>query len=162
MERFGFNINLKNSPEEILELGESALKNGDFEAIEVTYYEHKEHVDTTAYNKAIKTIVEKYHPQVLVHISGFNLAEENSTLRKAILDEVKNCIDYTEYLGGKEIVIHSGDRYAGLHVPVVHEDGSRPSPEEMYERSFELSVELMRKACDLAAEKRNDLIYGEP
>lgn len=153
MERFGFNINLKNSPEDILELGEKALKNGDYEAIEVTYYEHKEHVDTTAYNKAIKTIVEKYHPQVLVHISAFNMAEENSVLRKAILEEVQSCIDYTEYLGGKEIVIHSGDKYAGLHTPIVHEDGSRPTEEEIYEMAFGLSVELMQKACDLAAAK---------
>lgn len=153
MERFGFNINLKNSPEAILELGEKALKNGDFEAIEVTYYEHKEHVDTTAYNKAIRTIVEKYNPQVLVHISAFNLAEENSVLRKAILEEIQSCIDYTEYLGGKEIVIHSGDKYAGLHTPIAHEDGSRPTEEEVYEMAFGLSVEMMQKACDLAAEK---------
>lgn len=160
MERFGFNINLKMSPEDILEAGETILKDGAYEAIEVTYYEHMEHVDTYDYNRAIKTIIEKYHPQVLVHISGFNLAEENSTLRGAILEEVKNCIAYTEYLGGREIIIHSGDKGAGIHVPIAHEDGSRPTSEEMYEKAFGLSVELMQKACDLAEEK-GMILYTE-
>ena len=39
MNTFGFNINLRNTPEEILELGDRCLADGSYGAIEVTYYE---------------------------------------------------------------------------------------------------------------------------
>lgn len=150
MERFGFNINLKMTPDDIRKVGEAVLRDGSYQAIEVTYYEHMEHVDTREYNAAVKEIADKYHPQVLVHISGFNLAEENSTLRKGILEEIKNCIVYTKWLGGKEIIIHSGDRSAGIHVPVIRPDGAPATAKDIYERAFLLSVEMMQCACDLA------------
>lgn len=150
MERFGFNINLKMTPDDIRTVGEAVLGDGTYQAIEVTYYENMEHVDTKGYNDAVKEIADKYHPQVLVHISGFNLAEENSSLRKGILEEIKNCIAYTKWLGGKEIIIHSGDRGAGIHVPVLRPDKVPATAKDVYERAFRLSVEMMQSACDLA------------
>lgn len=160
MNRFGFNINLRMTPENIRDLGEKCLGTDLYHAIEVTYYENMEHVDTTEYNQAIIEIVEKYHPQVIVHISDFNLAEENQVLRGAIVEEIKNCIKYTKYLGGNEIVIHSGNRTCGMHVPIFHEDGSRPTPEEVEQKAWGLSVELMKVACELAQEE-GILLYTE-
>ena len=152
MSRFGFNINWKNTPEQILELGELYLKTGLYQAIEVTYYENMEGIDTSAYNKAIRTIVEKYHPQVLVHISAFNLSEENSVIRNAIFDEIQNCMKYTLRLGGTEMIIHGGFLSSGMHVPVVHEDGSKATRMEVREKAWGLSVQMLKRACILAEE----------
>lgn len=152
MNRFGFNINWKNTPEQILRLGESCLKTGLYHAIEVTYYENMEGIDTFEYNQAIRTIIEKYHPQVLVHISAFNLSEENVTIRNGIFREIENCIKYTANLGGKEIIIHGGFLSSGMHVPIVHEDNTRPTREEVYEKAWELTVKMLKKACLLAKE----------
>lgn len=153
MKKYGFNINFKMTPQEIRELGKAYLGSGQYEAIEVTYYENMMNTDTTEYNQAISEIIQLYHPQVLVHISAFNLAEENSTIRKAIVEEIKNCINYTVHLGGREVVIHSGSKDAALHVPIVHEKGARSTQEENYQKAWGLSVEMMREACDLAKEQ---------
>ncbi len=159
-EKFGFNINLKMTPEDIRKLGDTVLKQGLYEAIEVTYYENMEHVDTTEYNEAIMEIISKYNPQVLVHISAFNLAEENSTLRNAIMKEIQNCIAYTKKLGGKEIIIHSGFIGYGLHVPIVRPDGGIITDKDVMKKGWDLSVEMMRKACDWAKDE-NMTLYTE-
>lgn len=152
MKRFGFNLNMKNTPEEILELGERYLKTGLYEAVEVTYYEDMEDTDTFYYNQAIRRIVETYHPQVTVHLSGFNLSEENSVLRNAIFREIENCYHYTKQLSGHEVIIHAGQISAGMHVPIRHDDGTRATQEEQYEKAFGLTVKLLRRACKLAEE----------
>lgn len=152
MSRFGFNINWKNSPEQILELGERYLKTGLYQAIEVTYYENMEGIDTFAYNQAVRTLVERYHPQVLVHVSAFNLSEENAVIRNAIFSEIENCMKYTASLGGKEVIIHGGFLSSGMHVPILHEDHSRPSREETYEKAWKLTVKMLKRVCILAKE----------
>lgn len=152
MERFGFNINFRLLPEDILNLGEAVLKNGEYGAIEVTYYEDMENIDTHAYNEAIRQIVKLYHPQVVVHISGFNASEENSVLRSAIIHEFRNCCKYTKELGGKEIVMHSGHLNGSLHVPVVSETGEFDRKEDAQKRVWELSVQMLRTCCDIAKE----------
>ena len=50
--KFGFNINLKNSPDEIIQLGEKELSTGNFQAVEITYHENLDGIDTFPYNKA--------------------------------------------------------------------------------------------------------------
>lgn len=152
MKRFGFNINLKNTPEEILELGEKCLGTGEYHAIEVTYYENMQDIDTFAYNQAIRKIVEEYHPQVVVHISGFNASEENSTLRSAIIHEFVNCCKYVKSFGGNEIVMHSGKIKEGIHVPLIGPNGARPTEEAFYQRAWTLSVQMLRICCDIAKE----------
>lgn len=152
MTRFGFNINFRLSPEEILELGEAVLKTKEYEAIEVTYYENMQDVDTFAYNQAIRRLVELYSPQVVVHISGFNSSEENSVLRSAILHEFRNCCKYTRELGGKEIVMHSGTLSRSLHVPVRSVDGVCNKTEDVHKRVWNLSVQMLRSCCDIAKE----------
>lgn len=150
MQRFGFNINFRNTPQDILTLGEQVLGTGAYHAIEVTYYEDMEDVDTHAYNEAIRKIVAAYHPQVVVHISGFNLSEENSVLRSAILHEFCNCCKYTKELGGKEIVMHCGKAVGSLHVPQVpHSSVWEESP---FARAWKLSIQLFRTCCDIAKE----------
>lgn len=151
MERFGFNINFKNTPEEILKLGESCLKTGLYHAIEVTYYENMQDIDTHMYNEAIRRIVKDYAPQVVVHISGFNTSEENSVLRSAILHEFQNCCKYAVELGSREIVMHCGQLKGGLHVPVVGPDG-KAVPNGAYQRAWELSVQMFRICLDIARE----------
>lgn len=153
MKKFGFNINLKNTPEEILELGEKCLGTGEYHAIEVTYYENMQDVDTFAYNQAIRKIVEEYHPQVVVHISAFNTSEENSVLRSAIIHEFRNCCKYVKELGGNEIVMHCGMRNIGMHVPLVGPNGERSTKEAVYQRAWDLSVQMFRICCDIAKEE---------
>ncbi len=151
MNRFGFNINLTMSPEEIRKTGEEMLGTGQYHAIEVTYYEHLEGIDTTAYNEAILEIVEKYSPEVFVHIVDFNLSEENSVLRKAILDEAVNCINYTKMIKGKSIVIHSGNHITGQHSPlaaVKEQIWGKDSEKTARDRAWELSVAMMQNICD--------------
>lgn len=160
MNRYGFNINLKLSPDEIRNLGEKFLGTGLYHAIEVTYYENMEHTDTSEYNRAVKELVEKYHPQVSVHISDFNLSEENGTLRRAILEEAGNCIAYTKELSGREIVVHSGNCFSAIHTPVYHADHTPGTKEENKEKAWGLSVELMQKICDMAAAE-DMIIYTE-
>lgn len=159
MNKFGFNINWKNSPRDILELGEKCLKTGLYEAIEVTYYENMEGVDTFAYNQAIRQIIGLYHPQVVVHISAFNLSEENMVLRSAILHEVRNCCKYTKELGGREIVVHGGFLSPGMHVPVIVSEGDNPE-QKKYLRSWELTVKLMKEIC-LLAKEYGIIVYTE-
>lgn len=162
MNKFGFNINLKNTPEEILELGETCLKSGDYGAIEVTYYEDMDGVDTFAYNSAIRQLVEKYHPQVTVHLPAFNFSEENSVIRSAILHEVENCCKYVAGLGGNEIVIHSGFLSSGMHVPIVNRDaggkllpvaeqtGKAREESGKFKKAWGLTVKLMKLSCMIA------------
>lgn len=152
MKRFGFNINLKNTPEEILELGEKCLGTGEYHAIEVTYYENMQDVDTFAYNQAIRKIVDVYHPQVVVHISAFNTSEENSTIRSAIINEFINCCKYVKEFGGNEIVMHCGMYNVGMHVPIIGPDGGRATKEQVYKRAWDLSVQMFRICCDIAKE----------
>lgn len=160
MKRFGFNINLKNSPEQILELGEKFLGTGEYQAIEVTYYENMQDVDTFAYNQEIRKIVADYKPQVVVHISGFNASEENSTLRSAIIHEFINCCKYVKNLGGNEIVMHCGLFDTAIHVPLIGPDGGRPTKEQIFKRSWDLSVQMLRTCCDIAKEY-GIMIYTE-
>lgn len=150
MQRFGFNINFRNTPEEILALGEQMLGTGEYHAIEVTYYEDMQDVDTHDYNEAIRKIVAAYHPQVVVHISDFNLSEENSVLRSAILHEFRNCCKYTRELGGREIVLHCGRESGSLHVPLVPH--SSAWAESVFDRTWRLSIQLFRTCCDIAKE----------
>lgn len=150
MERFGFNINLKNTPEEIVRLGELYLATGLYQAIEVTYYEDMQDVDTHAYNAAVRRLTEAYRPQVTVHISGFNTSEENSVLRSAIVHEFANCCKYTHELGGHEIVLHCGRMGGALHVPLLGGNGGLPTSEQVYRRAWQLSVQLFRTCCDIA------------
>lgn len=150
MPRFGFNINFRHTPEDILTMGEKLLGTGEFEAIEVTYYENMQDVDTHAYNEAIRRIVAAYKPQVVVHISSFNTSEENSVLRSAILHEFHNCCAYTRQLGGHEIVMHSGRIKNSLHVPLVPH--SSVWTEDSFDRAWQLSVQLLRTCCDIARE----------
>ncbi len=155
MNRFGFNINLTMSPEEIRTLGREMLGTNEYHAIEVTYYEHLEGIDTSAYNEAVMEIVEQYSPQVLVHIVDFNLSEENTVLRKAILEEAENCIRYTRMIQGREIVIHSGSRIVGRHAPlaaVKEQLWGRDSEKTEQDRAWELSASCMQKICDLDKE----------
>ena len=152
MFRYGFNLNLRNSPSEILELGEKCLATKLFHAIEVTYYENMQDTDVTDYNNAIQEIVSHYNPQVLVHISAFNLAEENRILRNAILSEIENCFCYTKSLGGREVIIHSGFIKTGQHVPLQGDNGVHPSTKQVFERSWSLSVRMMKRACLMAKE----------
>lgn len=157
MYTFGFNINLKMTPEHIRMLGETMLGTRLYEAIEVTYYEHMENVDVRPYNQAVKKMVETYHPQVTVHLPAFNLAEESHTIRKAILKEIEHCLDYTSELGGSAIIIHSGYIDTGLHVPVLR---TLSGGNGQVKKSWALSVEMMQKACGLA-EERGMMIYTE-
>ncbi|MDY4611862.1 MAG: sugar phosphate isomerase/epimerase family protein [Sphaerochaetaceae bacterium] len=157
---FGFNINLKNSPDEIRALGEKYLSSGLFSAIEVTYYENLEEIDTFEYNKAIKEICDLYHPVVFVHIIEVMPSEQNTVIRSAILSEIENCLRYTRWLGGEHMVIHAGRQYGNLHAPIVRPDGSRGTSEDSYKVTFALSVDMMKKACFLG-KKYGVALYTE-
>ncbi|NLO35852.1 MAG: sugar phosphate isomerase/epimerase [Clostridiaceae bacterium] len=150
MNPLGFNINYRNRPAEILELGRTFLGTGMFHAIEVTYYEHMQDLDTCAYNTAIRSIVKMYQPQVVVHLPAFNLSEENSVLRGAILQEIDNGCRYCAELGGRAIVLHSGRVRSALHVPLVGTDGETPAPDAPFRRAWDLTVQLLRQACTIA------------
>lgn len=156
MYKFGFNINLTMSPEEIRRLGREMLGTGKYHMIEPTYYEHLEGIDTSAYNEALMELVETYHPRVSVHIVDFNLSEENTVLREAILKEVKHCIEYTKKLGGCEVVVHSGNYVSGQHSPlsaVKEQIWGMDSQKTSKDRAWELSVAMMQNICAIAAEE---------
>lgn len=150
MRRFGFNINFRNTPEEILELGRAVLESELYHAIEVTYYENMAGVDVLAYDHAVRQIAQAYRPNVSVHISAFNASEENSVLRSAILHEFRNCCQYTSLLGGHEIVMHSGRLRTSLHVPQVPHSSAYMGGD--LQRIWALSVEMLRNCCDIAKE----------
>lgn len=149
MMKFGCNLNMRNSVSEIRDIGKHLFQTGEYHAIEVTYSEHMRHIDTSVYNHEIKALIEAYHPVVSVHISDFNLAEENQILQKAILDEFAYCCQYAASLGSKMIVVHCGSRKQ-MHISVFHEDGSRQTREEVYCKLWNLSVETMKEACRIA------------
>lgn len=156
---YGFNISMRHSRNEILELGKLLLKTNEFQAIEVTYSEHMRHIDTTSYNQAIFELADMYNPKVLVHISDFNLSEENIILQNAILAEFENCCKYIKAFNGHEIIMHCGSRKL-IHISIRHEDGTRQTHGEVYKKMWKLSVETMKKACQIAA-KYNILVYTE-
>lgn len=158
MNRFGFNINFRATPADIHAAADAMLATQEYHAIEVTYYENMQDVDTFAYNQAIRQIVEEYHPQVVVHISGFNLSEENSTIRSAMIHEFRNCCKYARELGGREIVMHCGRVHGSLHVPLVPH--SSVYVESTYERAWILSVQMFKTCCDIAKEY-DIMIYTE-
>lgn len=158
MNRFGYNINFRATPADIHAAADAMLATQEYHAIEVTYYENMQDVDTFAYNQAIRQIVAAYHPQVVVHISDFNLSEENSTLRSAILHEFRNCCKYTRELGGREIVMHCGRPRDALHVPLAPHSSVYVGSAQ--ERAWVLSVQLFRTCCDIAKEY-GVMIYTE-
>lgn len=150
MKKFGFNLNYKNSPDEILSLGETYLATGQYEALELTYYENMKDVDTFSYNQAIRQLVKDYRPEIVVHISNFNPSEENTVLRSAILHEFENCCEYTSRLGGKAIVMHSGRPGIAIHVPVGDVYDKVEQQKARYERSWQLNAEMFSLACAIA------------
>jgi len=157
--RFGFNINLKNSPDEIIQLGEKELSTGNFQAVEITYHENLDGIDTFPYNKALHEIVDKYTPQVTVHISNFDAAEQNTTIRSAILHEFYECCQYVHSFGGSEIIMHNGFIRRNLRAPLVDNDGNTDIKAETKE-CWELAVNMLQMCCDLAKEK-NINVYTE-
>lgn len=152
MNRYGFNISLRNTAEEIRDAGEKFLGSGLYEAIEVTYYGNMAGADVKDYNDVIMELVEKYKPWVSVHLADFNLCEENMSLREAIFAEIKDCFEYTKKLGGSHVVIHCGRRDGGRHLPPYHFFGNDVTEEKVLNRMIELSVDLMKRACALAKE----------
>lgn len=152
MARYGFNVSLRNTVEEIRQAGEKFLGTGLYEAIEATYYDNMADTDVSAYNAVLQELVEKYHPWVSVHLADFNLCEENLLLREAIFENVKNCFAYTKMLGGSHVVIHCGRKDIGTHVHRFRSDGSNATEEDYFQRRLDLSVSLMRRACLLAKE----------
>lgn len=148
--KFGFNINLKNNPDEIRALGRKYLASGEFSMIEVTCYENMHGVDVFEYNKAVMEICNLYKPQVSTHLIELNLAEQNSIVRAATLSEIDNCCRYTASLGGRFVVIHAGMNYGNIHAPIVRPDGSRGTAEDNLKVTINLSVELMKDACYIA------------
>lgn len=159
MKQFGFNINLRSSSSQIREMGRALLGGGEFQALEATYHENMEGIDTRAYNDAIRDIVADYSPRVYIHFPDFNLAEENRGIRRAIMEEFIHCCSYTKNLGGKEIIVHTGQKLA-IHVPIFHQDGSRHKREEIVGKTWKLSVSMMKQICDEAA-RNNIVVYAE-
>jgi sugar phosphate isomerase/epimerase len=156
---FGFNVSVRYTLEEILRLGDTFLANGDFSAIEATCYEHMAGYDSGPYTAVLSTLMEKYHPKLFAHILNFNIAEEDAVLRNAILAEIENSILYLKALGGMGVIIHSGSR-GGKHLPGFNRAGKPDSGEDSVRRCWELSVDIMQKACDIAA-KFGITVYTE-
>ncbi len=152
MNNFGLNLSMRDVPETILEVGEKCLGTGLIKAIEVTYSDNLMGVDSNDYNDAIRTIVKKYSPQVLVHIMGFNTSEECISLRSAIIHEFTNCCRYVKSLGGNEIIMHSGYVGFGSHSPIEIPQSAHPTREKMYSRAFDLSVKMFKICCNIAKE----------
>jgi sugar phosphate isomerase/epimerase len=136
--------------EEIQCLGDTFLGSGDFSAIEATCYEHMAGYDSGPYTAVLSALMEKYHPKLSVHVLGFNIAEEDAILRDAILAEIENSILYTKALGGTRVVIHSGSR-GDKHLPGFNLERKLGSKGDGVRRCWELSVDIMQKACDIAA-----------
>ncbi|WP_273321991.1 sugar phosphate isomerase/epimerase family protein [Vallitalea guaymasensis] len=156
MKNFGFNISLRVMPEKIKEFGEKLLGSGLFNAIEVNYYDNMRGIDISEYNKAIKNVIDKYNPRVYLHAADFNLAEENENICNAVIKEIENTIIYlAEYLGGKDLILHSGKVLGGLHVPIEVSNFNR-----IEERSTYLSIQTMQRVCDIA-QKYNVTVYTE-
>ncbi len=160
MNNFGLNLSMRDVPETILEVGEKCLATGLFKAIEVTYSDNLAGVDSSDYNEAIRTLVKKYSPQVLVHIMGFNTSEECISLRSAIIHEFINCCRYVKSLGGNEIIMHSGYVGFGSHSPIEIPQSAHPSREMQYSRAFDLSVSMF-KICSNIAKEYGVHIYTE-
>ncbi len=160
MNNFGLNLSMRDIPETILEVGEKCLATGLFKAIEVTYSDNLMGVDSSDYNDAIKTLVKKYSPQVLVHIMGFNTSEECISLRSAIIHEFINCCRYVKSLGGNEIIMHSGYIGFGSHSPIEIPQSAHPTREQQYARAFDLSVNMF-KICSNIAREYGIHIYTE-
>ncbi len=159
MKKFGYSVSLRNSCEELREMGEKLLATGEYHAMEVTYSEHMRHVDTTRFNEELMRIIKLYHPEIITHISDFNIAEENEVLQRAIVAEFENCCMYTKMLQGNRIVVHCGSNKL-MHISIFHEDGSRQTQEEVFEKLWKLSVETMQELCDIA-ENYGIIIYTE-
>lgn len=159
MKRFGYSVSFRNSYEELREMGEKLLAVGEYHAMEVTYSEHMRHADSTRFNEELMHLIELYHPEITVHISNFNLAEESKVLQRAILEEFENCCKYTRMLDGSVIVVHCGSKKM-MHISIFHKDGSRQTHEEVFDKLWKLSVETMRELCDIAA-KYEITIYTE-
>lgn len=159
MPTLGFNINMKNSPEEIRILGEEELATGYFGAVEITYHENAQSIDTYEYNSALRELVNLFAPHVTVHISNFDLSEENSVLRSAIIHEFINCCEYVKTFNGHEIIMHNGAKRRNLRVPITNSNGDTDILAEE-KKCWDLAVKMMQICCDIA-ETNGIQIYTE-
>ena len=123
MARYGFNVSLRNTVEEIRQAGEKFLGTGLYEAIEATYYDNMADTDVSAYNAVLQELVEKYI-RGSPCIWRISTSAKKMLLREAIFENVKNCFAYTKMLGGSHVVIHCGIKNTGSHVPLTYFYGS--------------------------------------
>jgi sugar phosphate isomerase/epimerase len=162
MPDYGYNINIRNSPDEIRQMGKEFLSGGLFNAIEITPLPLcAADFDPAPYYGAIREIVEKYHPRVMVHATGYDIADKIKPLRDVYLEEIEHSILELSALGGKDLVVHSGCIMGnGKYFAVNPADWTLRTREDFFEISWELSVNAMKRICAFAA-RRGVTVYTE-
>jgi sugar phosphate isomerase/epimerase len=153
MPDFGYNINSRNSPEEIRQMGKEFLGGGLFNAIEITPIPPcAADYDPAPYYGAIGEIVEKYRPRVMLHAPGHDIAAKIKPLRDIYLEEIERSVLELRALGGKDIVVHSGYVVGdGKYFALNPADLTLRTREDFLKISWELSVNAMKRICAFAA-----------
>jgi sugar phosphate isomerase/epimerase len=151
----GFHIPLHFQEAQIKEFGAKLLEPGLYQAVEIKYPYEIIGFDPFSYLRGIESIIQQYAPVVSLHIpTNYDLGVWNSGIRKEILKQVKDAIDFAHTFGANILPIHPGS-IGTMDIPVKHETAHERFLLDMVAKkkanAKALTVEALQEISDYAA-----------
>jgi sugar phosphate isomerase/epimerase len=152
----GFHIPLHFQEKQIKEFGAKLLETGLYQAVEIKYPYEIIGFDPSSYLRGIESIIQRYTPVVSLHIpTNYDLGVWNTGIRREILKQVKDAIDFAHTFGAEILPIHPGT-IGTMDIPrkdeTLHEKFLFGLVEKRKERAKALTVEALREIAGYAAE----------
>jgi sugar phosphate isomerase/epimerase len=152
----GFHIPLHFQEEQIKELGAKLLETGLYQAIEIKYPYEIIGFDPSPYLRGIESIIQQYALCVSLHIpTNYDLGVWNVGIRREILKQVKEAIDFAHRFGARILPIHPGT-IGTMDIPgkceTAYERFLLDIVAKRKARAKALTVDALKEIADYAAE----------
>lgn len=150
----GFHIPFSLNKEDICELGEKLLAPGLYQWIEIKWPCNYLGVDSASYVEGIKELVKKYDVGVSCHIpTNLDLGQTNAYMREAVINQIKECIDYAAEMKATILPIHPGTILT-FDPPASDESGVKKHLlNELHNKkrkARDLTVSILKEVADYA------------
>jgi sugar phosphate isomerase/epimerase len=152
----GFHIPLHFQAEQIKDFGARLLEAGLYQAIEIKYPHEIIGFDPASYLRGIESIIQQYTPIVSLHIpTNYDLGVWNTGMRREILKQTKDAVDFAHTFGANILPIHPGT-IGTMDIPgkdeTAYERFLLGVVEKKKTRARALTIEALREIADYAAE----------
>jgi sugar phosphate isomerase/epimerase len=148
---YGIDIFYGITDDNLNNICKNVLSTQRFKAIEFFYGKDVVNSDFDSYIPKIINISEKYSLEVVIHLPMYDLALNSKRIKKAILEEIEEIVEFAGTINCKKLITHSGS--VG-NVPSNH-----LTQDEFSEHLFkqqQLVASMLQQYCDIA--KKHDLI----